>query len=69
MDDEDKLGRDRSGEIFQDDLTENETKARGEKRDDAEATLRLDPDIDSQEADRAMAENIFGVDEKKKSDT
>jgi hypothetical protein len=63
----DKLGRDRSGEIFQDDLTENETKARGEKRDDAEATLRLDPDIDSQEADRAMAENIFGVDEKKKS--
>jgi hypothetical protein len=68
MDDDDKLGRDRAGEIFQDDLTENETKARGEKRDDEESTLRLDPDIDSQEADRAMAENIFGVDEKKKSD-
>jgi hypothetical protein len=66
--DDDKLGRDRSGEIFQDDLTENETKARGEKRDDAAATLQMDPDIDSQEADRAMAENIFGVDEKKKSD-
>lgn len=63
----DKRSRDRRGEIFQDDLTENETKARGEKRDDAEATLRLDPDIDSQEADRAMAENIFGVDEPKKS--
>jgi hypothetical protein len=64
----DKRSRDRSGEIFQDDLTENETKARGERRDDAEATLRLDPDIDSQEDDRAMAENIFGTNEKKKSD-
>ena len=62
----DKRSRDRAGEIFQDDLTENETKARGERRDDAEATLRLDPDIDSQEADRAMSENIFGQDEKKK---
>lgn len=67
----DKFIRDRSGEIFQDDLTENETKARGEKRDDAEATLRLDPDIDSQEADKAMAENRFGINEQKqkKSDT
>jgi hypothetical protein len=65
-----KFVRDRSGEIFQDDLTENESKARGERRDDAQATLRLDPDIDSQEADRAMAENIFGENEpKKKSDT
>jgi hypothetical protein len=64
----DKRSRDRSGEIFQDDLTENETKARGERRDDAEATLRLDPDIDSQEDDRAMSENIFGTNEKKKSD-
>lgn len=63
----DKRSRDRAGEIFQDDLTENESKARGERRDDAEATLRLDPDIDSQEADRAMSENIFGLDEKKKS--
>jgi hypothetical protein len=66
--DDDKLGRDRSGEIFQDDLTENETKARGEKRDDAAGTLRMDPDIDSQEADTAMAENRFGLNEKKKSD-
>lgn len=65
----DKFIRDRSGEIFQDDLTENETKARGEKRDDAEATLRMDPDIDSQEADSAMAENRFGVNEQKKTDT
>lgn len=62
-----KFTRDRSGEIFQDDLTENQTKARGEKRDEAEATLHLDPDIDSEEADRAMAEDIFGVDEKKKN--
>lgn len=63
----DKRSRDRAGEIFQDDLTENESKPRGERRDDAESTLRLDPDIDSQEADRAMSENVFGLDEKKKS--
>lgn len=62
-----KFARDRSGEIFEDDLTENDLPS-GAVRDDAQATLRLDPDIDSQEADRAMAENIFGVDEKKKSD-
>jgi hypothetical protein len=62
-----KFARDRSGEIFEDDLTENDLPP-GAVRDDAQATLRLDPDIDSQEADRAMAEDLFGVDEKKKSD-
>lgn len=30
----DKLPRDRDGEIFQDDLTENESKPRGSRRDD-----------------------------------
>lgn len=60
-----KWKRDRAGEIFQDDLTENELPD-GAVRDDAQATLRLDPDIDSQEADKAMAEDVFGVDEKKK---
>ncbi|HEV3153154.1 MAG TPA: hypothetical protein VGZ02_05075 [Candidatus Baltobacteraceae bacterium] len=52
---------DRDGEIFQDDLTENESKARGEVREDAEEQLDLDPQVDSQEADRAMAENRFGL--------
>lgn len=58
--------RDRSGEIFQDDLTENESKPCGEVRDEVEETLKLDPNVDSQEADRAMAENRFGLNEPKK---
>jgi hypothetical protein len=62
---DDKLGRDRSGEPFQDEFTENETKARGEVREDAEDTLRLDPDVDSQDADQALKENRFGLNQPK----
>lgn len=64
--DEDKLTRDRRGEIFQDELTENQSMPRPPRRDDAEATKRLDSEVDSQEADRAMAENRFG--QNKRSD-
>jgi len=53
----DKNVRDRDGEYFQDAFTENESKPRGEVREDVEETTRLDPDVDSQEADRALKEN------------
>ena len=56
-----KLGRDRSGEIFQDELTENETKLSGARRDDIEHEIKYDTNVDSDEADRAMAENRFGL--------
>jgi hypothetical protein len=56
-----KLQRDAHGEIFQDELTENQSKPRGPRRDDAEHQTTYDPGIDSQEADAAMAENRFGV--------
>lgn len=42
--------RDRSGEIFQNDTTENEGARRGEI-EDQQAKLQPDPDVDSQEAD------------------
>lgn len=61
-----RVGLDDNGEIFQDELTENESKARGSARDDAESTMRMDADVDSDEADRAMAENRFGKNEPKK---
>lgn len=61
----DKQRRDEFGEIFQDDLTENESKPRGAVRDEVEHDLKLDPNVDSQEDDRAMAENRFGVNEEK----
>lgn len=38
------------------------------QRDDAEGEKRYDTDIDSQEDDEDMAEDVFGVDEKKPSD-
>ena len=56
-----KRQTDRDGEIFQDDLTENESKPRGSVREDAEERLTLDPGVDSEEADRAMEENRFGI--------
>ena len=62
----DKLPKDRDGEIFQDDLTENESKPRGPQRDDAAHDENLDPGVDSQEDDRDMAENLFGVNDPKK---
>lgn len=65
----DKLPRDRHGEIFQDELTENESMPRPSRREDAEETQRLDPNVDSQEDDRAMAEDRFGRNEKKSDKT
>lgn len=56
----DKHIPDRSGELFQDAFTENESKPRGAVRDEVEGSTRLDPDVDSQEADEALAENRFG---------
>ena len=56
-----KLGRDRCGEIFQDELTENETKLSGARRDDIEHEIKYDTNVDSDEGDRAMAENRFGL--------
>lgn len=64
--DDDKLARDRRGEIFQDELTENQSMPRPARRDDAEATKRLDSEVDSQEGDQAMAENRFGLNEDKR---
>ncbi len=61
----DKRKRDEFGEIFQDDLTENESKPRGSVRDEQEEETTLDPDVDSQADDRAMSDNVFGVDEPK----
>ena len=55
-----KRKTDRDGEIFQDDLTENESKPRGAVREDVEEDLTLDSQVDSDEADRAMSENRFG---------
>jgi hypothetical protein len=58
-----KKETDRSGEIFQDALTENESKMRGPDRDTEEHHKRLDSQVDSDEGDRAMAEDRFGVNE------
>jgi hypothetical protein len=58
---EDKYKRDEFGELFQDAFTENQTKRDGSVRDDIEHDIHLDPNVDSEEADRAMAENRFGV--------
>lgn len=60
--------KDEFGEIFQDDLTENTSKAPGPIREDEEEKLTLDPGIDSQEDDEMMAENRFGVNQPKKSE-
>lgn len=60
-----KLPKDRSGEIFQDDLTENQSKPRGPQREDTERSEKMDPGVDSQESDSAMEENRFGVNEPK----
>lgn len=46
----DKLRRDAHGEIFQDELTENQSMPRPPRRDDAEQEKRYDPDIDNDEA-------------------
>ncbi len=59
----DKRTPDNSGELYQDAFTENESKPRGAKREDAESSMQLDPNVDSQEADRMLKENRFGQNE------
>jgi hypothetical protein len=66
--DEDKLQRDRRGEIFQDELTENESMPSPASREVPSETLEMDPGVDSQEGDEAMAENRFGLNQKRPDD-
>lgn len=63
---DDKLTRDRRGEIFQDELTENQSMPSPSRREDFEESTKLDPQVDSQEADRAMAEDRFGQNQNKR---
>ena len=58
--------RDRDGEIFQDDLTENESEPSPAKLEEEAHGEKLDPGVDSEEGDRAMEENRFGVNTPKK---
>lgn len=64
---DDKLPRDRSGEIFQDELTENQSKPRPSRLEDAAHNQRLDPNVDSQEGDEAMAQDRFERNEPRRS--
>lgn len=63
----DKLPRDRAGEIYQDELTENQSKPRPPRRDDAAHDEQLDPNVDSQEADQAMSEGRFAGGDRQRS--
>jgi hypothetical protein len=56
------MERDRDGEPFEDDFTENRGPSGPVREEDAERTT-LDPDVDSQEDDRTMADDVFGVNE------
>ena len=60
----DKHIPDRSGELYQDAFTENESKPRGAVREEVEDTLQMDPNVDSEEADRFMHDH-FGRKEAK----
>lgn len=62
---QDKRKRDEFGELFQDTFTENQSKPSGAIREEVEETLKLDPNIDSQEDDEDMAANRFGVNKPK----
>jgi hypothetical protein len=55
--------RDRDGEPFQDDFTENREPGGSEREDNAERET-LDPDVDSQADDESMKDDVFGVDVK-----
>jgi hypothetical protein len=56
------MERDRDGEPFEDDFTENRGPS-GPRREEEAERLTLDPEVDSQEDDRTMADDVFGVDE------
>jgi hypothetical protein len=57
-----QMERDRDGEPFQDDFTENRGPDASEQEDAAEHAT-MDPDVDSEAGDRAMEDDIFGVNE------
>jgi hypothetical protein len=59
----DKRIADRKGELYQDAFTENESKPRGEVRDDVEGSTQLDPDVNSQEADDALEKKALRKDQ------
>jgi hypothetical protein len=63
----DKRIADRKGELYQDAFTENESKPRGEVRDDVEGSTQLDPDVNSQEADEALEEKPLRKDQQRKA--
>lgn len=52
--------RDRDGEPFQDDFTENRGPSGSESEDVAEQ-IKMDPDVDSEDDDRTMKHDAFGV--------
>jgi hypothetical protein len=58
------MERDRAGEPFQDDFTENRGPDPVEKEKIAEKETP-DPDVDSQAGDEAMADDVFGVNDPK----
>jgi hypothetical protein len=58
------MQRDRAGEPFQDDFTENRGPTGPEQEDSAERET-LDPDVDSQAGDQAMEDDVFGVNDTK----
>jgi hypothetical protein len=55
---EERFRRDRAGEIFQSDLTEEDLPP-PPAREEADHDLQGDPDVDSQEADEFMNERKF----------
>jgi len=58
------MERDRAGEPFQDDFTENRGPNASEREEAAEREA-LDPDVDSQAGDRAMEDDTFGLNDSK----
>jgi hypothetical protein len=58
------MERDRDGQPFEDDFTENRGPSAREREYVAEHET-LDPDVDSQTDDESMEKNVFGVDEVK----
>jgi hypothetical protein len=58
------MERDRDGQPFQDDFTENRGPS-GRELDDTARDETLDPDVDSQADDEDMEHNVFGVDKPK----
>ena len=55
------MERDRFGEPFEDDFTEEREPSPVEREEEAHSE-REDPDVDSQADDETMKDNVFGVD-------